>query len=182
VGVIGRTGRGIEEHFDAIGTTDVLMGTLSKTLGALGGYVVGDQDLIDYLRWYAPSGLFTTTLPAPICAGVRKALELVVREPEHRQRLWSNIHRFVPPLEAAGFKVSGTSSPIVTVFVGQQETLWKVSRDLYEAGIKAGNVIYPAVPREGCILRFTMNARHTDADIDRAVDTLVVIGKRYGLI
>ncbi len=182
VGVIGPTGRGIEEHFNAIGVTDVLMGTLSKTLGALGGYVVGDQDLIDYLRWFAPSGLFTTTLPAPVCAGVRKALELIVSEPQHRERLWANIHRFVPPLAEAGFKVSGTSSPIVTVFVGQQETLWKVSRDLYDAGIKAGNVIYPAVPRDGCILRFTMNARHSDADIDSAVETLIAIGKRYGLI
>jgi len=182
VGVIGPNGRGIEEHFNAVGVTDVLMGTLSKTLGALGGYVVGDQELIDYLRWYAPSGLFTTTLPAPICAGVRKALELIVTEPEHRERLWSNIHRFVPPLAEAGFKMSGITSPIVTVFVGQQETLWKVSRDLYDAGIKAGNVIYPAVPRDGCILRFTMNARHSDVDIDSAVDTLIVIGKRYGLI
>lgn len=181
VGVIGRTGRGIEEHFDCFGATDVLMGTLSKTLGALGGYVVGDQDLIDYLRWFAPSGLFTTTLPAPICAGVRKALEIIEREPEHQARLWSNIHRFVPPLQEAGLKVSGVTSPIVTVFVGEQETLWKVSRDLYDAGIKAGNVIYPAVPRDGCILRFTINARHTHQEIDMVVETLVAIGKRYGL-
>lgn len=182
VGVVGRTGRGIEEHFGCQGAVDILMGTLSKTLGALGGYVVGSEDLINYLRWFAPSGLFTTTLPAPMCAGVSKALEVIQKEPEHQARLWDNIRRFVPPLAQAGFKVSGMHSPIVTVFVGQQETLWKVSRDLYDAGIKAGNVIYPAVPRDGCILRFTVNSRHSDGDIDQAVDELIVIGRRYGLI
>ena len=182
VGVVGRTGRGIEEHFDCQGAVDILMGTLSKTLGALGGYVVGDKDLINYLRWFAPSGLFTTTLPAPVCAGASRALEIIQEEPEHQVQLWQNIRRFVPPLAEAGFKVSGMHSPIVTLFVGQQETLWKVSRDLYDAGIKAGNVIYPAVPRDGCILRFTVNARHTEEDIDVAVDEMIVIGRRYGLI
>src|SRR5690606_14523163 len=127
--------------FGCPGAVDILMGTLSKSLGALGGYVVGSEELIDYLRWFAPSGLFTTSLPAPLCAGVIKALEIIQTEPEHQARLWENIRRFVPPLEQAGFEVSGMHSPIVTVFVGRQETLWQVSRDLYDAGIKAGNVI-----------------------------------------
>lgn len=182
VGVIGQTGRGIEEHFACPGAVDILMGTLSKTLGALGGYVVGDRELIDYLRWFAPSGVFTTTLPAPICAGVSKVLQVIQTEPEHRDQLWKNIHRFVPPLKAAGFQVSGMQSPIITVAIGAQETLWKVSRDLYDAGVKAGNVIYPAVPRDGCILRFTVNARHTAEDIDSTVEILTLIGRRYGLI
>lgn len=182
VGVMGPTGRGIEEHFDCVGAADILMGTLSKALGALGGYVVGDKETIDYLRWFAPSGVFTTTLPAPICAGLSKALEVIRTEPEHQQALWDNIRRFVPPLQEAGFKVSGMQSPIVTLFVGEQETLWKISRDLYDAGIKAGNVIYPAVPRDGCILRFTLNARHTPEDIDSTVQTLLTVGHRYGLI
>lgn len=182
VGVLGKTGHGIEEHFNCQGTVDVLMGTLSKTLGALGGYVVGDRSLIEYLRVYAPSGFFTTTLPAPLCAGVTKALEIIESEPEHAQRLWENVRRFVPGLRDAGFKVSGMASPIVTVFVGKQDTMWKVSRDLYEAGIKAGNVIYPAVPRDGCILRFTINAQHTAAEIEHAVEQLVRIGRRHGVI
>ncbi len=182
VGVIGDTGRGIEEHFGCPGAVDILMGTLSKTLGALGGYVVGDREMIDYLRWFAPSGVFTTTLPAPICAGISKALQVIQTEPQHREQLWNNIQRFVPPLKEAGFQVSGTQSPIITVAIGAQETLWKVSRDLYDAGVKAGNVIYPAVPRNGCILRFTVNARHTAEDIDSAVEALTMIGRRYGLI
>src|SRR5690606_20835653 len=107
---------------------------------------------------------------------------IIEEEPEHRENLVRNIARFVPPLAEAGFTVSGTDSPIVTVFIGKQETLWQVSRDLYDAGIKAGNVIYPAVPRDGCILRFTINARHTVDDVERAVSELIVIGRRYGLL
>lgn len=182
VGVVGRTGRGIEEHFDCVGSVDVLTGTLSKTLGALGGYVVGTRELIDYLRWFSPSGVFTTTLPAPICAGVSRALQVIEEEPELRERLWENIRRFVPPLKEAGFQISGMNSPIITIFVGSQETLWQVSRDLYDAGIKAGNVIYPAVPRDKCILRLTINAEHSKEDIDAAVANLITIGRRHKLI
>lgn len=182
LGVIGGTGGGIEEHYGCVGAADVLMGTLSKTLGALGGYVTGSRDLIDYMRWFAPSGLFTTTLPAPVCAGATMALKILREEPEHRQNLHSNLGRFVAPLAEAGLRVSGTQSPIVTVFVGKQELLWRISRDLYEAGIKAGNVIYPAVPREGCILRFTMNSRHRPEEIDQAVTTLIDVSKKHGLL
>lgn len=181
VGVLGKTGHGIEEHFDCEGSVDILMGTMSKTLGALGGYVVGSRNLIEYLRVYAPSGFFTTTLPAPLCAGVTQALKIIETEPEHAQNLWENVRRFVPPLAAAGFIVSGMTSPIVTVFIGKQSTMWKVSRDLYDAGIKAGNVIYPAVPRDGCILRFTLNARHTASEIEHAVEQLIRIGSRHGV-
>lgn len=182
LGVIGPSGRGIEEHFDCVGSVDILMGTLSKTLGALGGYVVGSREMIDFLRWFSPSGVFTTTLPAPLCAGVSQALRVMETEPEHRTRLWENIRRFVPPLKEAGFRVSGMDSPIITIFIGAQETLWKVSHDLYDAGIKAGNVIYPAVPRDGCILRLTMNSEHSPEDIDAAVASLITIGRRHGLI
>lgn len=181
VGVIGQEGRGVEEHFGVTGEVDVLMGTLSKAIGAVGGYIAGSHELIDYLRFYAPSGFFTTSLPAPICAGAKTALELIRAEPEHRARLWHNIRRFVPQLKAAGLHVSEAVSPIVTFFVGKQETLWKVSHELFDAGIKCGNVGYPAVPRSGCILRLTINARHTDEDIDFAAEVLTRIAAKYGI-
>lgn len=181
VGVLGQEGRGVEEHFGVMGEVDVLMGTLSKAVGAVGGYIAGSRELIDYLRFYAPSGFFTTSLPAPICAGAKTSLELIRSEPEHRVRLWQNIRRFVPQLKAAGLRVSDPVSPIVTVFVGKQDTLWKVSHELFDAGIKCGNVGYPAVPRTGCILRLTINARHTDEDIDFAAEVLARIGAKYGI-
>jgi len=182
VGVLGASGRGVEEHFDAVGSVDILMGTLSKAVGGLGGYVCGDQDLIDYLRWFAPSGLFTTSLTAAMCAGAKAALEVIRTEPEHRIRLWRNIERFVPQLASAGLVVSQGKSPIVTVFIGAQELLWRVSRDLFDAGIKCGNVLYPAVARDSCILRFTLNARHSRLDLDYAAETLVRIARKHDLL
>lgn len=182
VGVLGAGGRGVEEHFDQVGSVDILMGTLSKAVGGLGGYVCGDRELVDYLRWFAPSGLFTTSLPAAMCAGAKTALELIRTEPEHRVRLWRNIERFVPQLAAAGLIVSAGQSPIVTVFIGAQELLWRVSRDLFDAGIKCGNVLYPAVPRDGCILRFTLNARHSLVDLDYTAETLIRIAKKHDLL
>lgn len=182
VGVLGASGRGVEEHFDQVGSVDILMGTLSKAIGGLGGYVCGDRDLIDYLRWFAPSGLFTTSLPAAMCAGAKTALEVIRSEPEHRARLWRNIERFVPQLKSGGLIVSDGHSPIVTVFIGAQELLWRVSRDLFDAGIKCGNVLYPAVARDACILRFTLNARHSRVDLDYAAETLIRIARKHDVV
>ena len=182
VGVLGPNGGGVEELFGMQGSVDLLMGTLSKALGSLGGYVCGNTDLIDYLRWFAPSGVFTTTLPAPICAGATVALDLIRSEPEHRVRLWENIRLLTAGLRSAGFALPVAESPIITLPVGRQALLWKVSRELFDAGIKCGNVIYPAVSKTACILRLTVNARHTPDDLDYAVDVLGRIGRRHGLV
>lgn len=178
LGIFGAKGRGTEEHFDMEGSVDILMGTLSKTLGCVGGYVCGSRDLINYMRFYAPSGMFTTCLPAHLCAGMTEALQVMTEEPEHREQLWENIEYFVPALKQAGFIVS-PESPIVTVFVGSHRLLWRMSSELIERGIKAGSVIYPAVPLGESILRFTVNARHTRADLDHAVEALVSIANKY---
>ena len=182
VGVLGPSGGGVEELFGVQGSVDLLMGTLSKALGSLGGYVCGSTDLIDYLRWFAPSGVFTTTLPAPICAGAKVALDIIRSEPEHRTRLWDNIRLLTDGLRSAGFAVPAPESPIITLLIGRQALLWKVSRELFDAGIKCGNVIYPAVSKSACILRLTVNSRHTADDIDYAVDVLGRIGRRHGLV
>jgi glycine C-acetyltransferase len=182
VGVLGESGGGIEEHFGMVGAADLLMGTLSKALGALGGYVSGSRDVINYLRFFAPSGMFTTSLPAPLCAGLIEALRLIKEEPEHRQQLWSNIRYFVPALEAAGLIVPEAVSPITTVFMGDQGFMYRVSQELFDAGVKCGNVAYPAVPKGSGILRFTVNARHTREDLDYAIDALTRVGQKFGIL
>ncbi len=182
LGVLGQTGGGTEEHFGIPGRVDVLMGTLSKSLGAVGGYVTGSRELIDYLRFFAPSGMFTTTLPAATCAGLTEALRLVRAEPEHRQRLWENINWFVPALRDRGLLVSEAVSPIVTVFVGDQGFMYRLSGELSDAGIKCGNVAYPAMAKGESILRFTLNARHTREDLEIAVDTLGRLGKKLDIL
>ena len=182
LGVLGPTGGGIEEHFDMPGSIDVLMGTLSKTLGAVGGYISGSRDLINYLRFFAASGMFTTALPAALCAGATEALRLIRAEPEHRERLWANIRTFVPALRDAGFIVSDALSPIITIFAGDQGFMYKMSLALSAAGIKCGNVAYPAISKGESILRFTVNARHTEDDLGYAIDTLKRLGRDFGIL
>lgn len=180
-GVIGPTGRGLEEHYRLPDSIDVLMGTFSKAPGTIGGYVTGSRELIDYLRFFARSAMFTAALPAALCAGIAEAFRVMQREPEHRERLWQNVRRLTRGLSQAGFDISPAQSPIVTVFMGSERLLLCLSRDLFRAGVKAGNVAYPAVPKGEAVLRLTVNARHTDEDLDRVVDVLTELSKRYGI-
>lgn len=182
LGVIGATGGGIEEHFGMPGSIDVLMGTLSKTIGALGGYVSGSRDLIYYLRFFAPSAMFTTSTPAAMCAGMVEALRIIRDEPQHHQQLWRNIHQFVPALRDAGFIVPDPESPIVTVFLGADALMYQFSRELFDLGIKCSSVAYPAVPKDESILRLVLTSKHTQEDLALAVDALTSLGKKYGIL
>ncbi len=181
IGVLGATGHGIEEQYGMTGSVDVLMGTLSKTPGSLGGYVVGSHELVTYLRHYAQAGMFTTALPAAICAGVTEAFHIIEEEPEHRERLWHNIRRLTVAIREAGLLVSAPQSSIITVTVGDLGLLWLVSRELFQAGIKVGSVTYPAVARGESILRLSVTAQHTDEDIEYTADWLKKIGQKYEL-
>ncbi|HEY9766062.1 MAG TPA: aminotransferase class I/II-fold pyridoxal phosphate-dependent enzyme, partial [Chroococcales cyanobacterium] len=159
-----------------------LMGTFSKALGTTGGYVTGSRDLIYYLRFYANPGLFTASLPAPLCAGVAEAFRILEEEPEHRERLWNNIRHFTTALQQAGFRTGGSQSPIVTIPVGSEKLLWTISCALFDRGLKCGNVAFPAVPRGEAILRLTVNARHTREDLDQAVEILASVGSFHGIL
>jgi glycine C-acetyltransferase len=181
-GVIGPTGRGTEEHYGLPGSVDVLMGTFSKAPGTVGGYVCGSRELVYYLRFYAHSAMFTAALPSHLCAGIACAYRVMDEEPEHRERLWANVRAFAPALRAAGFLVSEPESPILTLFVGASPLLWHMSRALFDAGIKVGNVAFPAVPQGEAILRLTVNARHTAEDLEHAVEVLAALGQRYGIL
>ncbi|MBI6546212.1 MAG: aminotransferase class I/II-fold pyridoxal phosphate-dependent enzyme [Cyanobacteria bacterium NC_groundwater_1444_Ag_S-0.65um_54_12] len=182
LGVLGSSGHGLEEHFGLPGSIDVLMGTFSKAPGAVGGYVTGSTDLVDYLRFFARSCMFTAALPAATCAGLTEAFRIMQEEPEHREQLWVNAQRLWQGLHEVGWLVPPLESPIITAFVGADKLLWATSMELYEAGIKCGNVSFPAVPRGEAILRITANARHTPEEIDRTVAILERIGADYGIL
>ncbi|HMI88528.1 MAG TPA: pyridoxal phosphate-dependent aminotransferase family protein [Polyangiaceae bacterium] len=182
VGVLGANGRGIEEHWGQPGAADILMGTLSKALGAIGGYVSGSKDLIYYLRFYATSGMFTTSLPAAICAGLREALQIIRNERHQRDQLWANIRAFSPALREAGFIVPDAVSPITTIFMGNHRLMLEFSRELFDAGIKCGNVMFPVVSKGEAILRFTLNARHTPQELQYALDILIRLGTKWGVL
>jgi 8-amino-7-oxononanoate synthase len=182
-GVIGPTGRGLEEHFGMAGAIDVLVGTFSKAPGAAGGYVCGSKELICYLQYFARSGLFTATLPAALCAGLSEAFRVMDEEPEHRERLWRNVNDLAPRLAAAGLAVpERVESPIITVYLGSSGLLRRFSREVFAAGIKCGSVTYPAVPRGEAVMRLAVNARHTREDIDRTVSAFAEVGRRYDIL
>jgi 8-amino-7-oxononanoate synthase len=179
-GVLGPTGRGTEEHFGLAGSVDVLMGTFSKAAGAAGGYVVGSREMVDYLRFHAHAGLFTASLPAPVCAGVAEAFRVMADEPALRRRLWANTRRFAAALSASGLTVVSTDSPILSIVAGRAERLLAAGRDLFDAGVRCGVVTYPAVPPDESLLRLTVNARHTDEEIDRTATILAEVAARHG--
>ena len=181
-GVLGATGGGIEEYYAMPGSIDVLVGTLSKTFGALGGYVCGSRDLLYYLRFFAPTSMFTTSLPAPLCAGISEAIRVMRDEPEHLARLWQNIRLFGPALAAAGFIVPEPQSAIVTLFLGSEALMYEFNRELFDAGIKCSSVAYPAVPKGDAILRMTLNASHTDSDLLETVEILTKVGKKLDVL
>jgi 7-keto-8-aminopelargonate synthetase-like enzyme len=182
VGVIGDQGRGLEDHYNLPGSIDVLMGTFSKAPGTAGGYVCGSKELIGYLRFFANAAVFTASLPAANCAGVTEAFKIMAEEPQHREMLWKNIRTLAPALKSAGFIVSDPESPILTVFMGSNKLLWAFSRELFLAGVKCGNVSYPAVPHGEAILRLAVNARHTAEDISQCVDIMTQLGKRFAIL
>jgi glycine C-acetyltransferase len=181
-GVLGETGRGLEEHYHREGAVDVLMGTFSKAPGTAGGYVSGSEQLVTYLRFFANSGLFSAAIPAALCAGLKVAFELMASDPEPRLRLWGNIGYIAPALADAGLQVGPVESPILTVFIGNTNLLWQISRELYADGVKCGNVCFPAVPPGEGILRISVNARHTRADLDRCIDSIRKAASRYGIL
>lgn len=181
-GVVGDSGRGIEEHFGLGGAADILMGTFSKAPGTVGGYVCGDRELIYYLRFYARSGMFTAALPAALCAGVTEAFRIMDTEPEHRQHLWRNVHVLAKGLGDIGYLVPKPDSAIIPVFIGTMGLMFHISLELFDRGIKCGNVAFPAVPRDESILRLTVNARHTQQDLEQTIDIFERLGKRFGLL
>jgi 4-hydroxy-2,2'-bipyrrole-5-methanol synthase len=182
VGIIGASGRGLEERFGCPGAIDVLMGTFSKAPGGVGGYVCGSGEMVQYLRFFARAGMFTASLPAATCAGLTEAFRVMEEEPEHRERLWRVARRLWSGLRQSGFALEAMESPILTVPVGDISVLLEVGRALFEAGFKCGSVSYPAVPRRESLLRVTANARHTDENVDRFVEALARIARASGIL
>lgn len=182
LGVFGETGRGLEEHFALPGSIDVLMGTFSKAPGSLGGYVSGRADVVEYLRFFARSSMFTAALPAAICAGLSEALRVMQSEPEHRLRLWTNAWQLWSRLDGAGLMVPPRHSPILPVFVGDERLLFSVNRELFARGVKCGGLCYPAVPHGEAVLRLTVNARHTEEELERAARTIGEVARRFGIV
>jgi glycine C-acetyltransferase len=182
LGVIGQTGRGTAEHFGLQGGIDVTYGTLSKAPAAIGGYCVGSAKLIQYLRYYARSYVFSSSIPASVAAGLIEAFKLMGEDQAGRESLWKNINHLVAELKEAGFDTGETHSAIIPIIVGDEVKLSELHHDLREEGVFTSVVTYPAVRRKECRLRVSLMSTHTRPQLDRVVEILKRLGKKHGLI
>ena len=173
-GVIGSGGRGTIEHFGLDDKVDIVVGTFSKALAASGGFVAASREVIDYVRHYARSYIFSASPTPATVATALAALDIVRNEPQLRDRLWDNIRYFYRGLKALGFQVypDPPQSGIMTIVVGQDNTVRNMSKSIYEAGLFVGSAAYPAVPKNEGRLRFGLSAGHTREDLDCALNVM----------
>jgi glycine C-acetyltransferase len=181
-GVLGRNGRGTVDHFGLHGRVDIQVGTLSKAIGVLGGYVCGSRDLIDFLYHRARPFLFSTSHPPAVAAACLAAFDVLEREPERIQSLWDNTKYFKAGLTAAGFDTGASETPITPVFVGEVALAHRLSRELFEEGVLATGIGFPTVPKGRARVRTIVAATHTRQDLDRALEAFRKVGRKLGLI
>jgi glycine C-acetyltransferase len=181
-GVFGRNGRGTIDHFGAHGRVDIQVGTLSKAIGALGGYVAGTRTLIEFLYHRARPFLFSTSHPPAVAAACLAALDILENEPELIERLWDNTRFFKAGLAAHGFNTGISESPITPVIAGEGALAMKLSDRLFEEGVFAQGIAYPTVARDKARVRTIVTATHTRDELQFALDTFEKVGKELGII
>src|SRR5450755_4477167 len=186
-GVLGRNGRGSIDHFNCHGRVDVQVGTLSKAIGALGGYVCGSRDLIDYLYHRARPFLFSTSHPPSVAATCIAAFDILENEPERIERLWANTRYFQGELKRVGFNIGGvntpaTETPITPVIVGDGRKTMEFSRALFAEGVMGTGIAFPTVPEGKARIRTIMTATHTKEELEQALGVLKSVGKRMGIL
>jgi glycine C-acetyltransferase len=181
-GVFGANGRGTIDHFSVHGRVDIQVGTLSKAIGALGGYVGGSADLIDFLYHRARPFLFSTSHPPAVVAACMAALDVLMEEPEIIERLWANTRFFKEGLRRLGFDTGVSESPITPVIAGEGSKAMLLSDKLFERGVFAQGIAFPTVARDKARVRTIVTATHSREDLQYALDAFEVVGREIGLI
>ncbi len=181
-GVFGRNGRGTVDHFGMHGRVDVQVGTLSKAIGALGGYVAGSRALIDFLNHRARPFLFSTSHPPAVTAACLAALDVLMEEPHLIERLWENTAFFKAGLSALGFDIGVSESPITPVIVGDGALAMTLSDRLFAAGVFAQGIGFPTVARDKARVRTIVTATHTHDELQFALDAFGNVGRALGII
>ena len=186
-GVLGRNGRGTIDHFGVHGRVDIQVGTLSKAIGALGGYVCGRRDLIEFLYHRGRPFLFSTSHPPSVAASCIAAFDVLEQEPERIEKLWENTRFFKKELGALGFNIGGVNTPasetpITPIITGDGRLAMEFSRQLFKEGVMATGIAFPTVPEGKARIRTIVTATHTHDELTQALETMGRIGKRLGII
>ena len=186
-GVLGRNGRGTIDHFNVHGRVDIQVGTLSKAIGALGGYVCGSRDLIDFLYHRARPFLFSTSHPPSVAATCIAAFDVLQNEPERIEELWENTRFWKKELGLLGFDIGGkttpaSETPITPIIIGDGKLTMDFSRELFQEGVLGTGITFPTVPEGKARIRTIMTAIHKKAELDQALEVLKKVGKRMGIL
>jgi glycine C-acetyltransferase len=181
-GVFGANGRGTIDHFGLHGRVDIQVGTLSKAIGALGGYVAGSRALIDFLHHRARPFLFSTSHPPAVAASCLAAIDVLEGEPQLIERLWDNTRFFKSGLQSLGFDTGASESPITPVIVGDAALAMKLSDALFDDGVFAQGIGFPTVPRGKARVRTIVTATHTRDELQFALDSFAKVGRSLGVI
>ncbi len=178
LGVLGKNGAGTADHFGVTDKVDVIMGTFSKSLASLGGFVAGSKDAINYLKHNARALLFSASIPPASAATVLKALEIIKREPERIERLWENTNYAKKLLVENGFDIGESTTPIIPIHVGDDVKTYHLATMMLQNGVYVNPVVHPAVEKGKAILRYSLMATHTKEQIDRSIDVLIQSAKK----
>ena len=181
-GVLGRNGRGTVDHYSLHGHVDIQVGTLSKAIGVLGGYVCGSKDLIEFLYHRARPFLFSTSHPPGVAAACLAAFKILESEPERIERLWDNTLYFKANLRSAGLDTGASETPITPIMVGEAKMTHAFSAELFENGLYATGIGYPTVPEGKARIRTIVTATHTREMLDRAAEILARTARKLGIL
>lgn len=181
-GVLGKHGKGSTDHFGLHGRVHFQIGTLSKAIGAVGGYVATSQAAKDLMINNARSFLFSTSLPPSVAASCIAAIDVLKTEPELIERLWSNANSFRDTLKKEGFNTGDSETPIIPIIVGEPARTLEFSKRLLDEGLCAQGIVYPTVSMDKGRVRMIVTAQHTDKDLAFALDALKKVGREFGII
>lgn len=182
MGVIGNNGKGTVDHYNLQGQVDLVMGTLGKSFGCLGGFVASTKVVTDYLRYYGRSAFFSTSIPPAIAASTLASLELIEEEPEIIQNLWRNINYMKDNLSKLGYNIGNSQSAIIPIIIGSDLKMRKMSNILHKNGIFINAIPFPAVPKGTERFRMSIMANHTIEDLDKTLNIFEYVGKKYAVI
>jgi 8-amino-7-oxononanoate synthase len=181
-GVLGPNGNGTAAHFGVTDQVDLIMGTFSKSFGAVGGFIAGSSEVVDYIKHKSKSMIFTASLPPSVVASTRAALEIIKSEPQRRERLWEIGDYMRKEFQRIGFDTGNSETPIIPIVIGDNMKTFLFWKTLFEEGVYTNAVIYPAVPSNSARLRTSYIATHTQEQLDFVLDKFQKIGKNLGVI
>lgn len=181
LGVMGELGKGTADHFGLTDDVDLIMGTFSKSLASIGGFIAASNDTINYLKHNARSLIFSASIAPANAASVIAAIDLIKSEPERLEKLWDNTHYAMKCLKEKGFDTGHTETPIIPIMIRDDFKTFKLTKELLEQGVFVNPVVSPAVPSTSSLIRYSLMATHTHAQIDESVDKLYKISKEIGV-